>query len=390
MLFGFQDAIFNVRSTEFEANTDFTGEVLLFSRSSISIQRSCFQNSAADFLVYSDRLSSASVSENFVGDYETPPNRCPTNPLRLFQERPSDGCFIGGSCEGQCLLLSEENTCLAQVLEIPTGTPSQAPSIPEVSTPMPSLSPSRAEIPTAMPSLSPSRPEIPTAIPSLAPSPPEIPTAMPSQAIISPSASPDPTDGTITASPTSPISVPSISPTRSPPVSTSPPTNASTIVSAEPTFRGTTATPRPTMSPTPAPTNSPTRAPKRNIPICSDGSPAVLVKVSELSSKSSKSSKKSSSKSKSSKKRLLGQRGGEFLDVAAYRSNNLGSGMHIDYSYRDKALVGSDVTSVAYQIQKDPPSGGDYDGNQYVYTCKKGKNSKSRRNLRRSGSLPVE
>jgi hypothetical protein len=94
--------------------------VIALIRSSVTINQSCFERSAAQFVVFIANDANFAVSKNFVDAFDS--QQCQATGPRLFVEDTGSGCFLGSSmCEGTCLILADQDSCRA--LEVPTFSP---------------------------------------------------------------------------------------------------------------------------------------------------------------------------------------------------------------------------------------------------------------------------
>jgi len=108
--------------------------------STVNVDRSCFEDGEADYVVFIDPSSMYTSSLNYIDSFES--KQCPQgNPDgRLFKEDPNSGCFIGGNtCTGTCMLFATAMQCMAQMSPTFTPAPIQTPPpIPPTVPPTPS------------------------------------------------------------------------------------------------------------------------------------------------------------------------------------------------------------------------------------------------------------
>jgi hypothetical protein len=62
-------------------------------------------------VIFVDNASDFAVNTNFISVETESTFRCPAPGPRLFKEGANSGCFVGGSCNGECLVAAEEETC---------------------------------------------------------------------------------------------------------------------------------------------------------------------------------------------------------------------------------------------------------------------------------------
>jgi hypothetical protein len=171
----------------------FQGQILVLFRSNLNIEESCFQGGSGDFVIFVDNASDFAASMNFISPETESTFRCPSGGPRLFKEDANSGCFVGGSCNGECLVAAEEETC--PLVDSPSGAPS---SVPTVDPNAPTVSPTTGApfAPTGSPTSLPPT-EVPTPRPRT-PSPTRNPTRAPTiRPTVAPTVSP-----TVSSSPT--------------------------------------------------------------------------------------------------------------------------------------------------------------------------------------------
>eukprot|EP00522_Entomoneis_paludosa_P006421 CAMPEP_0172451820 /NCGR_PEP_ID=MMETSP1065-20121228/9691_1 /TAXON_ID=265537 /ORGANISM="Amphiprora paludosa, Strain CCMP125" /LENGTH=668 /DNA_ID=CAMNT_0013203791 /DNA_START=39 /DNA_END=2045 /DNA_ORIENTATION=- len=159
-LFALQNAVLAVERTEINNNREYSGQALALFGSTMSISRSCFQDTASSFVAFVDNAGTFTTSENFISGSQS--SFCPAPGNRLFVEATGSGCFTGGVCEGSCDVLADQASCLAGIPP-PTVSPTLVPTF------LPTVSSRPSATPTVPPTNFPTTSKIPTRTPTLPP-----------------------------------------------------------------------------------------------------------------------------------------------------------------------------------------------------------------------------
>jgi hypothetical protein len=163
----------------------YQGSILALQGSIANMEMSCFTDSQSDYVVFIDRTSNYTESNNYI-DTSSSSVKCPGVSSTLFQESTNSGCFEGSDiCQGTCSPLANATSCMAKLnptaAPVTTSVPSGAPLNLHTLVPsMANLGPTIAPVSTIAPSGF--RTGIPSGRPlSAAPSTPLVaPTRLPS------------------------------------------------------------------------------------------------------------------------------------------------------------------------------------------------------------------